>query len=190
MSEETHITNHDNQQQAYAGINRREILAAGTATLAAASLSTSAQAKTMKSSEVAKNIILAWRKLDVEKVMSYVADDIVWYTHAGGKPPLVGKAAVREFVTNLGKAIKDNEWRVFAMSEQGDTVYCEGVDDFKLLDGKQITVPYLGMMKVKNGLVTEWRDYFDGSLVDKMKKGEFDFAKDPTAALWKRPALF
>ncbi len=190
MTEQIQMAVQNSPQPSHAGINRREILATGTATLAAVAISTSTQAKTMKSSEVAKNIILAWRKLDVEKVMSYVADDIVWYTHAGGKPPLVGKTAVREFVTTLGKGIKDNEWRVFAMTEHGDTVYCEGVDDFKLLDGKQITVPYLGMMKVRDGLVTEWRDYFDSAIVDKMKKGEFDFAKDPSAALWKRPALF
>ena len=59
-----------------------------------------------------------------------------------------------------------------------------------LTDGKLIVVPYLGMMKVRNGLVVEWRDYFDGGLLAKMNKGEFDFANDPAVPLWNRPALF
>lgn len=144
----------------------------------------------MTSTEIVKDIILTWRKLDVEGVMKYISEDIVWYVHAGGRDPLVGKAAVREFVTTLGKSITDNKWRVFKMVTDGDDVYCEGVDDFKMLDGKQVTVPYLGIITVKNGLVTEWRDYFDGGMVDRMKKGEFNFATDKAAPLMNRPALF
>lgn len=170
-------------------MNRRNAIAAGAATLSFSMIGSS-EAKTMTNTDIAKSIILAWRGLDVEKVLSYVSDDIVWHSHAGGKPPLIGKKAMREFITALGAGIAVNNWRVFAMTEAGDTVYAEGVDDFTLKNGKQIVAPYLGMMKMKNGLVVEWRDYFEGALVEKMKKGEFDFANDPAAKLWDRPALF
>lgn len=170
--------------------NRRGLLASGVAGLTALSITQTAEAKGMKSFNVVKNIILAWRKLDVEGVMQYISEDILWYSHVGGKPPMKGKAAFQEFITALGKGISDNNWRVFKMTADGDDVYCEGVDDFKLLDGKRITVPYLGVMTVRNGLVVEWRDYFDGAMVDKMKKGEFDFANDPAVALMNRKALF
>ena len=171
-------------------LSRRTLLAAGLAGLTAGSLIQPVEAKAMSSSDVVKSIILAWRKLDVEAVLALVDDNIVWYSHAGGKAPFKGKEAMRKFIVALGSGIKENRWRVFAMAEQGDTVYCEGVDDFTLTDGKLIIVPYLGMMKVRNGLVVEWRDYFDGGLLAKMNKGEFDFANDPAVPLWNRPALF
>lgn len=168
-------------------INRRSVLTASAAGLAVAATAGKAEASPL---DVAKAIILAWRNLDVEGVLKHVSDDIVWYSHTGAKPPFIGKAAMREFVTALGAGIKNNRWRVFSTAVAGDTVYCEGVDDFQLLDGKQITVPYLGMMKVKNGLVVEWRDYFDNGLVERMKRGEVDFKTDPIAPLINRKALF
>lgn len=168
--------------------DRRTALAAA-AGLATAAVTTQAQAAT-SGLDVVKAIIAAWRKLDVEGVLKHVAEDIVWYSHVGAKPPIKGKAEMRTFITALGAGITDNEWRVFNYAVSGDNVYCEGVDDFKLKDGKQITVPYLGIMTVKNGLVTEWRDYFDGGLVDRMKKGEVDFKTDPIAPLITRKAVF
>jgi limonene-1,2-epoxide hydrolase len=122
--------------------------------------------------------------------MKYISDDTVWYSHVGGKPPFKGRAAVREFITALGKGITENKWRLFKMVSSGDDVFCEGVDEFKLTDGKKIAVPYLGIMTVRAGLVVEWRDYFDGAMVDKMKKGEFDFKSDPIIPLVERKALF
>jgi limonene-1,2-epoxide hydrolase len=172
-----------------AWIHRRKALAAAAAALSCLRAASS-EAKSMTNTATVKSLILAWRDLDVDKVLSYVADDIVWHSHAGGKPPLVGKPAVRAFITALKAAITDNTWRVFAMAESDDTVYCEGVDDFKLKTGQRVIAPYMGMMKFRDGLVVEWRDYFDGALVEKMKKGEFDFAKDSAAKLWDRPALF
>ena len=167
--------------------NRRTLLGTGVAGLAAVSVAKAAEAKSI---DVVKAIILAWRGLDVEGVMKYLADDIVWYSHVGGAAPLVGKAACRAFVVALGKRITDNKWRVFNMAANGNSVFCEGVDDFTATDGKQITVPYMGIMTVRNGLVVAWRDYFDGAMVDRMKRGEFDFAKDPSGPLMTRKPLF
>jgi limonene-1,2-epoxide hydrolase len=171
-------------------LDRRKILSVGLAGLATLANAQTSEAKSMKSIDVVKNIILAWRKLDVEGVMKYISDDTVWYSHVGGKPPFKGRAAIREFITALGKGITDNNWRVFKMVSSGEDVFCEGVDDFKLADGKKIAVPYLGIMTVRNGIVIEWRDYFDGAMVDKMKRGEFDFNADPIAPLIERKALF
>ena len=168
-------------------LNRRAILASSVFGITAVSLARNAEAKNI---DIVKDIILAWRKLDVEGVLRHVDDNIAWYSHVGGKPPFIGKAAMREFITALGKGITDNKWRVFNYAASGDNVYCEGVDDFKLLDGKQISVPYLGIMTVRNGLVVEWRDYFDGGIVDRMKRGEVDFKSDPIAPLTARKALF
>ncbi|MDX2142086.1 MAG: nuclear transport factor 2 family protein [Rhodospirillaceae bacterium] len=173
-----------------AWFNRRAALLAALTGAAAMSSPGTALAKDAESIDVVKKIILAWRKLDVEGVLSHVSEDIVWYSHVGGKAPFRGKPAMREFITALGKGITDNKWRVFHMAVKDDTVYCEGVDDFKTTDGKHIVVPYLGLMKVRRGVVTEWRDYFDGGLADRMKKGEFDFANDPVVPLLDRPALF
>lgn len=169
--------------------DRRTVLASAAAGIAVAAAATSAEAANI---DVVKAIILAWRKLDVDGVMKHVDESIVWYPHVGGKPPLAGKEAMRAFISKMREGIAENTWRVFKYAASGDDVFCEGVDDFKLKDGKQVTVPYLGLMTVKKGLVTEWRDYFDGGMTDRIKRGELDYATDPIALspLITRKALF
>ena len=44
----------------------------------------------------------------------------------------------------------------------GDTVLMERIDYLKGADGKTLlTIPLMGVMKIKDGRVYEWRDYFD-----------------------------
>lgn len=171
-------------------LTRRKVMATSLAGLSTLAITHTAEAKNMTSIDVVKNIILAWRKLDVEGVMKYISEDTAWYSHVGGKPPFKGRTAIREFITALGKGITNNEWRIFKMGSSGNDVFCEGVDEFKLADGKKIAVPYMGIMTVRNDIVVEWRDYFDGAMVDKMKRGEFDFTADPITPLIERKALF
>jgi limonene-1,2-epoxide hydrolase len=40
-------------------------------------------------------------------------------------------------------------------------VLTERIDSFTLADGRRISVPLMGSFKIKDGQITEWRDYFD-----------------------------
>ena len=44
----------------------------------------------------------------------------------------------------------------------GDTVLMERIDYLKDVSGKTLlTIPLMGVMKIRDGKVCEWRDYFD-----------------------------
>ena len=40
-------------------------------------------------------VISAWQAKDVDKVLSYMSDDIVWHYAAPALPPIKGKAAAK-----------------------------------------------------------------------------------------------
>jgi len=51
---------------------------------------------------------------------------------------------------------------MLAIAAQGDAVLTERVDYLKATDGKLIvTIPLMGIFKVRDGQIYEWRDYFD-----------------------------
>ncbi len=51
---------------------------------------------------------------------------------------------------------------MLSIAATGDTVLMERIDTLKDADGKTLlTIPLMGVMKVKDGQIYEWRDYFD-----------------------------
>ena len=67
-------------------------------------------------------VINAWRRLDIDGVLSHVHDDLIWNNSGGLNPPLIGKAAMRETLEEFASITKEGKWRLFAWAEVGDTV--------------------------------------------------------------------
>ena len=161
-------------------------VATATATLGATS-SAEAKPDRFDALAVVREIILAWRRKDLDAMLEHVADDISWHTHVGS-PPVVGKQAMREFATTLGASMSDIKWRIFEAAQHENRIHLEGVDDFVTAEGRRVTIPYAGVMAFRDGKVTEWRDYFDRATFDKLKAGEP--MPDYLAALANRTPLF
>ena len=138
-------------------------------------------------SDIAFQIINDWRQRRLDAVMARIDPNIVWHFHAGAKPPILGKDAMRSHLEAMLDRILDNRWRVFKYATHDDSVLMEGVDEYCDLEGRWIPVPYMGIVTVRNGLVVEWRDYFDGQLVERLKRGEP--MTDGVAPLLARAAL-
>lgn len=172
-------------------MDRRLFMQAGTIAAAGASLGVATDAAAKPANPpglaVVKEIILAWRKQDLESMLKHIDEDIAWHTHVGS-PPVLGKQAMREFATKLGGAMKDIRWRIFEIAQNGNKVHLEGVDDFVTAEGRRVVIPYAGVWALHEGRVREWRDYFDRATFDKLKAGEP--MPDYLAALANREALF
>lgn len=166
---------------------RRFVQTAATIPLVAAAGTAAAGSGKPDYLGVAKAIITAWRRGDLEAMLEQIDDDIVWHSHVGS-PPLVGKPAMRDFATRLMGAMKDVRWRVFGAAQHGDRLYLEGVDDFVSTEGRRVVLPYLGVLAFRGMKVSEWRDYFDRALFDRLKAGEP--LPDYLVPLTERPALF
>jgi limonene-1,2-epoxide hydrolase len=163
------------------------LIAAGGAVVGAEAAATETAHARHRHFEVMKAVIMGWRQGDRQAVIARCADDIVWYSHVGS-PPIVGKDATAKFMEALSGQMKDVRWRIFSYAEHGDTAFAEGVDEFTSPEGRQVALPYAGVMRFRDGLITEWRDYFDRGLFDRLKAGE---ATPPhVAALTGRTPLY
>ncbi len=136
---------------------------------------------------ITRKMITAWRAKDLEGMLVHIDDDIVWHSHVGS-PPIVGKAAMREFAGKLTAQMNDIKWRIFETASNGNRVFLEGVDDFVTNEGRRVVQPYAGILAFKDARIVEWRDYFDRALFDRLKAGEP--LPDYLQALADRPALF
>lgn len=157
-------------------VNRRTLVAAAGALAASPALAPPALAKETAMPRlypVLEAIIAAWKTQDVEGVLACVTDDIVWRNSSGYAPAIKGKAAMREALTRMKAAIApgSNKWRIFDYAESADRLFMEGVDEFDLVTGQHVAIPYAGSLQFRGQLVSEWREYFDGRISAEMKAG-------------------
>jgi len=117
-------------------------------------------------------VIAAWRNQDVEGVVRHLHDDITWNNSGGLRPPLQGKAEMRKALERMAEGIEESRWRLFDCAEVGDTVWMEGVDELIGKDGTRVAIPYAGVLEFQDGLIKEWREYFQGELLTQMRAGE------------------
>ena len=169
-------------------MNRRRFLEASTVASGLLATGGVASAGTVTDPlQVLREVILAWRRKDLEAMLQYIDDEIAWHSHVGS-PPLQGKAAMREFATRMTTQMKEIHWRLFEVAREGDRLHVEGVDDFVTTEGRRVVIPYAGVLAFRDGRIVEWRDYFDRALFDRLKAGEPLPAY--LEAVANRPALF
>jgi limonene-1,2-epoxide hydrolase len=76
------------------------------------------------------------------------------------KGPAEALAFFAEFAKQCPFAYIDMD--LLSIAASGDAVLTERIDYLKSADGKTLlTIPLMGIMKIRNGQIYEWRDYFD-----------------------------
>jgi limonene-1,2-epoxide hydrolase len=73
---------------------------------------------------------------------------------------VTGREAVKEQLEALLAMGGDSEWKVLRELADGDVVMNERVDRFEL-NGTWAELPVMGVFVLRDGLIAEWRDYFD-----------------------------
>jgi len=102
--------------------------------------------------------IAAWDEFDVEKIYSFMADDIVWED-----VPLTTVTGIDQVRAKLD-GFKDVEAAGFdthQIAANGNVVLTERTDWFQL-KGRRRTIRVMGTFELNNeGKIAKWRDYFD-----------------------------
>jgi len=168
-------------------MNRRRFIQTTAAVPLAAAAGTAAASAASDYRAIAQAVIEAWRGKDLEGMLSHIDENIVWHSHVSS-PPIVGKAAMREFAGKLTAQMNDIRWRIFDTAQNDDRLYLEGVDDFVTTEGRRVVLPYAGVLVFRGALISEWRDYFDRAFFDRLKAGEP--LPDYLQPLTTRKALF
>jgi limonene-1,2-epoxide hydrolase len=100
----------------------------------------------------------AWLADDMDAVMALCTEDVVAVNVPIG--PIVGKAAVRKFFTRFGSGISQKRYDVHRIVADDTCCTVEGVENY-LKNGRQVSLPYMSTFLFRDGLICEWRDYFD-----------------------------
>lgn len=137
--------------------------------------------------DILKELITVWRETqDIDAVVEYMTDDIVWHYSAVTMPPKHGKDGAREFLDAYKAKTRNPNWRIFNYAEKGDQLLVEGVDEFDLVEGGHVAVPYMGIYEFRDGKICGWRDYFDRGVAN---AGPGDELPDYAQALIEKQAV-
>lgn len=108
--------------------------------------------------KTAQEMVDAWNTRDWERVYALFAEDGV--LHSMMIEPVVGRDTIRERLSRMTPGIESIELKLRNIGVVNDVVMLERVDDFTY-QGKHSRVPVVGVLEINNGLVTEWREYYD-----------------------------
>ncbi len=105
---------------------------------------------------IVRDFCAAWDRLDLDAITGALADDIFY--HNIPMAPVEGIEAFKAFLT--GFAVSEAEFEIHHIAGDGNVVLTERTDRF-LLAGKRIVIRVMGVFVIRDGKISEWRDYFD-----------------------------
>ena len=99
----------------------------------------------------------AWERRDTEYIVDHFTDDGVY--HSVPLAPIVGKSAIREFVTKFG----DRQPGRLVIHHQvvSENIVMNERTDYITLNGRPVVLPICGVFEIENGQIKAWREYFD-----------------------------
>lgn len=108
---------------------------------------------------LATQMAAAWRDRDWRKVGALFAEDGV--LHSMMVDPVVGRAAIYERIAALGAGVDRIVLDIAHLGVIDGRVYMERVDRF-VYKGHEGAVPVVGVLVYNDdGLLAEWREYYD-----------------------------
>ena len=114
-----------------------------------------------QNTELIDRFIAAWKRLDLDEVVSFFTDDAV-YTNIPMDPPNRGKEMIRKTIEGFLGMSQGIEFVVHHTAENPEkgVVMNERTDRFRVND-KWIEARVMGVFEIRGGKIAAWRDYFD-----------------------------
>jgi limonene-1,2-epoxide hydrolase len=106
---------------------------------------------------VVRAFVEAWNRMDLEAVLGFLHPDI--HYHNIPLPPLDGRETVAAYLRQAW-VFSDCDWELRNVAADGATVLTERVDAFTI-NGARVVLPVMGVFEISDGLIRQWRDYFD-----------------------------
>jgi len=109
--------------------------------------------------ETVRSFIAAWRRNDLDEIMSFFAEDCVY--HNMPIEPARGREATRVMLKGFSSMATEVEWVLHQIAENAaGVVLTERTDRFQI-GGRWVELPVMGSFELRGGKITAWRDYFD-----------------------------
>ena len=110
--------------------------------------------------DVVRAFMKAMESLDSDTAVTHVAPDCEYINSPLGPAPSLGPQGVREVLEPFFAPVIRNEFIIRTEVVSGDVVCLERLDRHELPKG-WVELPVTGIFRVRDGKITEWRDYFD-----------------------------
>jgi limonene-1,2-epoxide hydrolase len=104
-----------------------------------------------------------WSTPDPAQLAGYFTEDGVY--HNIPMPAAQGRAAIEEFIAGFVGDFDGIDFIVHRQVAAGDVVMNERTDVMRRKDGREVSLPVVGVFEVRDGLIAAWRDYFDMGMV-------------------------
>lgn len=120
-----------------------------------------------------KDIYAAFGRGDIQSVLNGMSDDVQWKPIIGAGPHVPhagarrGKASVQEFFTIVGHALTFDQFEPREFVAQDDKVVALGHYRATTSARKQFESDWAMVFTLRNGKVTDFREFTDSSAVDR-----------------------
>jgi len=100
-----------------------------------------------------REFIAAWERRDTEHIVDAFTDDGVY--HSVPLTPIVGKAAIREFVSGFVD-VPPGRLQIHHQVAVGNIVMNERTD-YLTMNGAPVVLPICGVFEIEGGRIRAWR---------------------------------
>lgn len=107
---------------------------------------------------VAQDMLDAWTQLDWDRIYELFGDDGV--LHSMMAEPAIGGPAIRDRLALFEDGLTRMDFIILRMGVLNGEVVVERIDSFDF-NGNSMDLPVIGVMKIENKQVKEWREYYD-----------------------------
>jgi limonene-1,2-epoxide hydrolase len=106
----------------------------------------------------------AWERRDLERVLELMAEDLAYQNVP--QPVMQGKKQARRFIAPILRETRAIEFVLLNVvaAEEAGLVLTERVDRLYYASGS-IEIPLMGIFRVREGRIVQWRDYADSATV-------------------------
>ena len=113
----------------------------------------------MSNIERTMKFIEHWNNRDIEGIMGSLTSDCFY--HNIPMDPQKGHDEIRTYLEPFVQMTTNIEWIVHNIAEDSNgTVLTERTDRFEI-NGQWMDILVMGVMEFQDGLILNWRDYFD-----------------------------
>lgn len=98
-------------------------------------------------------------KKDAAGFASFLTEDASF--RFGSAQAVSGRANIDKAVTDFFLTMQSLRHNILNVWDEADTLICEGEATYVMPDGRQITLPFVNIFKMKDGLIADYRIYID-----------------------------
>lgn len=112
---------------------------------------------------IARAFMKDMERLDYDAALKHVAADCE-YTNPPPIGTVRGPEGIRAVLEPFFAPTLENEFKILREASDGERVFLERLDRHRLAD-RWVELPVTGVLEVRGGRITYWRDYFDAQTI-------------------------